>query len=322
MAYGRDGRHQVIEADVGAGLFDWWREEVSSTFVPLDALPNSVHGVSRFTGDLISGSVGDLRICEVSGREVDVRRTRATIRRGDPGFVKLAVQLRGRGVVVQHDRSAVLVPGDFTVYDTSQPYDLHFDNDFSMFVLMFSRESLKITSRNLDAVLAQRIRGDDGLGALASPFLCSLRRGLPPGGLSTTPVFEGGVLDIVSAALEEKTPRANAAPGFAILGSAKAFIDTHLADPALNTSMVAAAQHISPRYLQKLFEAENLTVAGWIRAKRLDRSRRDLEDRSLASVSIATICSRHGLVDPAHFSRLFKETYGMSPRAFRNRPHP
>ncbi|OZC81656.1 helix-turn-helix domain-containing protein [Rhodococcoides fascians] len=294
--------------------FDRWREEVSAAFVPLDASSSASDGC--FDGGLHSGSMGSLHISEVSGRCVDVRRTRAVIRRSDPGLVKVGVQLRGRGVVVQRDREAVLEPGDFAVYDTSEPYDLHFASDFAMFVLMFPRESLKIRPNDLSHVSALRIKGDDGVGSLVSPFLAGLRKGLSDGFSPSTRLFEDAVLDLVSAALDERAPHENQSPGSVILAGAQSFIEANLSDPGLNTAMVAAARHISPRYLQKLFESDG-GVAAWIRSRRLECCRRDLEDPRHARDSIGTICARHGLVDSAHFSRVFKEAYGMSPRQAR-----
>jgi len=34
---------------------------------------------------------------------------------------------------------------------------------------------------------------------------------------------------------------------------------------------------------------------------------------------VSSIATRWGLFDPAHFSRLFKSTYGLSPREYRIR---
>lgn len=298
-------------------LFDRWREEVSAAFVPLDASSTASDGV--FDGELKSGSVGSLHISEVSGRCVDVRRTRAVIRRSDPGLIKVGVQLRGTGIVVQRDRQAVLRPGDFAVYDTSEPYTLHFDDDFAMFVLMFPRESLKIKPNDLAHVSAMRINGDDGVGSLVSPFLAGLRKGLSDGLSPSSRMFEDAVLDLVSAALDERAPHDTQSPGAVILAGAQSFIESALHDPDLNTSRVAAAQHISPRYLQKLFESDG-GVAAWIRSRRLECCRRDLEDPRHAQDSIGTICARYGLVDSAHFSRVFKEAYGISPRQARSAP--
>ncbi|MGC0364628.1 AraC-like DNA-binding protein [Rhodococcus sp. 27YEA15] len=300
----------------GTEKFGRWREAVSAAFVPLDAIPNGTDN-SRFSGGLKSGALGSLHLSEVSGRAVDVRRTPATIRRADPGMIKVGLQLRGHGIVSQRDREAVLAPGDFTVYDTSEPYTLHFEGDFSMFVLMFSRSALKLSPADLTAVSARRVVGTTGMGSLVSPFLLELSVGLSGNTLPSTPILEDAVLDLVSAALDEHAPHRASSPGAVIVASAKSYIDAHLADPNLNTSSIAAAQHISTRYLQKLFEDDHTSVAGWIRSRRLDRCRRDLQDRRMSGESIGAICARHGLLDSSHFSRLFKHAYGLSPRAFR-----
>ena len=41
----------------------------------------------------------------------------------------------------------------------------------------------------------------------------------------------------------------------------------------------------------------------------------------LASVGIGAIGARHGFADANHFSRLFKQAYGVSPRSLRERLH-
>ncbi len=292
--------------------FEHWRENVSTAFVPLDAVST---GPSSFEGTLVSSTLGSLQLSEVAGREVDVRRTRATIKRADPGLIKVGLQLSGSGTIVQNDREAVLHPGDFAVYDTSAPYDLHFAGDFAMFVVMFPREALHLASRELTTVAARRIDGDHGVGALVSPFLHGLRRTTVDGTLPTAPMLENAVLDLLCAALDDAAP--DYAPGSTLLLEAKSLVESHLDDPTLSTATLAARLHISVRYLQKLFESDGRTVAGWIRSRRLDRCHRDLRDPRFAADSIGTICARHGLIDSSHFSKLFKETYGMSPRAYR-----
>ena len=292
--------------------FEQWRENVSTAFVPLDAVST---GSSSFEGTLVSSTLGSLQLSEVAGREVDVRRTRATIRRADPGLIKVGLQLTGCGTIVQNEREAVLRPGDFAVYDTSAPYDLHFVGEFGMFVVMFPREALRIDSRELTAVAARRIEGNHGVGALVSPFLYGLHRNTVHGTLPTTPMLENAVLDLLCAALDDAGPQHS--PGSTLLIEAKSLVESHLDDPTLSTASLAGRMHISTRYLQKLFESDGRTVAGWIRSRRLDRCHRDLRDPRFASDSIGTICARHGLIDSSNFSKLFKETYGMSPREYR-----
>jgi AraC-like DNA-binding protein len=198
---------------------------------------------------------------------------------------------------------------------------MHYADTFGSLVLMFPRESLKITSDHLARVSAVRIPGDHGVGAVVSRLLISMREVFRAGELFAPSMFEDAVLDLVCAAATQNTESGIAPPQSVIVAGAKSFIEAHLAEPTLNTTEIAAAQHISVRYLQKLFAADGLTVAGWIRSRRLERSRRDLQDARLVREDISTIGARHGLVKPAHFSRVFREAYGVSPRAFREQFH-
>ena len=74
-----------------------------------------------------------------------------------------------------------------------------------------------------------------------------------------------------------------------------------------------AAHALSLRSLHKLFEPHETTVAGWVRRRRLERCRRDLVDPALRSRLVSAIGARWGLANPAHFSRLFRAAYGLSP---------
>ncbi|WP_260860629.1 helix-turn-helix domain-containing protein [Mycobacterium tilburgii] len=83
--------------------------------------------------------------------------------------------------------------------------------------------------------------------------------------------------------------------------------------------MIAAANGMSVRYLQRLFEEDGDTVTGWIRARRIERCRRDLTDARYAHVSVSSVAARWGLTNAAHFSRLFKSVHGVPPTHYRAR---
>jgi AraC-like DNA-binding protein len=301
----------------GSQLRDWWQDRVTSTFVPVDFSMTSRDG--RFDANLVSHGFGAVQLSEISGYQLDVQRTQATIRRADPGFVKVGVQLHGTGVARQRGREAVLTPGDFVIYDTSEPYVLRLGRSFRIVMLMFDRESLRITPDQLTAVSGLRVPGDQGIGALVSEFLIRLKTSVVADSLAVTPRFEGAVLDLVSAALAARISQDSTTSGAATLLSAKSFIEARLADPKLDTAMVAAAHHVSVRWLQKLFAAEDLTVAGWIKTRRLHFARNDLGNADLAHQPIGVISGRYGLIDSSHFARQFKMAFGLSPRDYRAR---
>ncbi len=94
-------------------------------------------------------------------------------------------------------------------------------------------------------------------------------------------------------------------------------IEARLSDPEVSLEDVAAAHRISPRYLQKLFKSADETFSHYILARRLERCRADLADPMCAQLSISQICFRWGFNGSAHFSRAFRDRYGMSPREHR-----
>ena len=66
------------------------------------------------------------------------------------------------------------------------------------------------------------------------------------------------------------------------------------------------------RRLHKLFEDQPLTVAALIRRRRLERCRAELTG---SGRTVTAVAARWGFSDPAHFSKLFKATYGYNARA-------
>jgi AraC-like DNA-binding protein len=128
------------------------------------------------------------------------------------------------------------------------------------------------------------------------------------------------VLDVVTVTLADRMDEPVVAPDVRrgnLAERVHAFIESHLGEPELTPAAVAAAHHISLRYLHKLFEPEPHGVAGWIRQRRLERCRDDLLDPAQADRPVAGIAARWGFSSAAHFSRVFREAYGLPPAEFR-----
>jgi acetamidase/formamidase/AraC-like DNA-binding protein len=97
----------------------------------------------------------------------------------------------------------------------------------------------------------------------------------------------------------------------------RATIEQRLGDPTLTIADIAAAEHTSVRYVQKLFERNGESFLHFMRMRRLERAREDLTDPAHSHLSISDICFRWGFNDAAHFSRAFHDAFGVSPRNFR-----
>jgi AraC-like DNA-binding protein len=307
---------QKVSAPSPAWCFDAFHAAVSETFVPLVVQTNDAAG---FEGRITHAALGPLHLAEVTAGTHVVRRTSRLVRHPDPDFYKLSLQLEGRSVLTQDGRGASLRPGDLAIYDTTRPYALRFEEPFRMLVLMFRRSLLPVPEASVRQLTGQRIGGDHGLGMLVGPFLAGLAGQVDRCAAKAGINLADAVLDMLAAALSDEMD----GPGLpgprqaALLGRIKCYIEERLSDSDLDSTSIAAAHHISPRYLRKLFEAEGESVGRWVRSRRLERCRHDLTRVDMSDRPVSALAARWCLTDPAHFSRLFKAAYGESPREYR-----
>jgi AraC-like DNA-binding protein len=310
-----------------ADRLEYWRSVLCDTFLPLDAVPAGDSG-RPIDGTLRFAELGVLKVCEVTGNSQVVQRLPAQIRRADPEYLKVAVQLGGRGVLTQSGREAVLGPGDFAAYDSSRPFTMAFDDWFQLVVVMCPRTAVRLSPSELETVYSTRISGQTGVGALVSSFLTGLVGTLDGGQPELAPAVDGSlsdaVLDLVAAGLADAGAGGDAtalgryARQETLLRQVRAYIEANLARPDLTPDAIAAAHFISTRYLHKLFARQGDTVAGWTRGRRLERCRQDLRNPTLRHRSISAIGARWGLVDASHFSRAFRAAYGVRPSEYRS----
>ena len=229
--------------------------------------------------------------------------------------------LGGQALVVQDGRGAVLGPGDLSLYDCSRPYSIVGGDGFRMLVCMIPHAFLGLAPERIARITATRIRSDNGVAWALAPFLERLVD-LVVRDETLTPVdrVAAGVVDLVESLCTDASGGATAsrAPSrVELLLRARAHAETHLSDPSLGPVELAAAVHVSTRYLYKLFADEGATVSGWIRERRLERCRRDLADPTLRGETVTSIGARSGLTNAAHLSRLFRAAYGVSPSEYR-----
>jgi AraC family transcriptional regulator, positive regulator of tynA and feaB len=98
-----------------------------------------------------------------------------------------------------------------------------------------------------------------------------------------------------------------------------AYLEAHLFDPdAMSASACAQAIGISERYLYKQFSLRGQHFSKMVLERRLDAAHVLLKSVAFKAHSIASIAYQCGFKDPAHFSRLFRQRYGISPRQCRD----
>jgi AraC-like DNA-binding protein len=299
---------------------EYWHQIVAESLVPLDV---------ELSGKLLDardrmrvGALGPVGVVALStGDESHAVRRRSHINRTDGALLKFDLQIRGNGVIDHAGRSSLQRPGDFTLVDLSRPCAWRNGPSAGLLAITFPRDMLPLREDEISGLTGVRVAADRGVAAMASRFAREAPAQLDdlrPGDrvrIGTT------VLDLLTTALlsgtghhHDVTPESRKR---ALMLSIHAYLEEHLGDPDLSPRSLATAHYVSVRYLHLLFEEERTTVADTIRRRRLERCRRDLLDPALRSQPVAAVAARWGFTSPAHFSRLFRATYGIPPSELR-----
>jgi AraC-like DNA-binding protein len=295
----------------------YWQDAVCDTFVELDC---EVRANRPFFGELATTQCDGLHFSNVRSEGQIVKRTRTRIRRAREEVMLISLQVSGVGLVAQDGREARLEPGDFACYDSTRPYTLRFNAEFEQLVLHMPRDAMVRRIGRTETWTARRVEAASPVGSLVLPFVRRTAAVVSDIAPATASRLSETCLSLVTAALGEQLGggiEGQTSARTALTFRAKAVIESNLHDHALNTEKVAALLCISPRYLQDLFHAEQTTVSDWIWQRRLEKSRRDLADPLRACDSIAQIALACGFADFGHFSRRYKEAFGIPPREYR-----
>jgi AraC-like DNA-binding protein len=275
--------------------------------------------------------LGEGQVSALTYPSLETRRTTKLIRRSDPESYQMVLNLRGSHRILQGGRDTTSGPGEVMFFDTSRPWqgwasaDQHPVGTVGGVMVQFPRALLPLPANRVDRLTAVRLPGREGMGALLSGYLTQL-----VASAATYTAADGArlatcTLDLLTAYLAHHLDAAASMPpqthNRALLMKIHAFIQQHLGDPNLSPDAVAAAHHISLRSLHRLFQTQDTTVAGWIRARRLERCRRDLADPLLSNQPIYALAARWGFADPAHFSRAFRAVYGLGPQDYRQQQY-
>ena len=299
-----------------AERFDYFRSVIDDVFCPMQCAP--MGSAAQFAARLDAAELGDMRLARISTSPLAVtRRPRDIARIKDPPYL-LKFQIQGEARWSQRGREVHLHPGDFVIASTAEPYRLDLVAPYEMLVLAVPGMTMRRLTADPEQFLGRHMSAEDAACGLLSSFVAQAARRLPrlPDAMIErvhTNVLDllGGVLDTHGASAADRSPEAQ-------LRRIKRFIAQNLRLRHLGPQMIARNFCISTRYLHKLFASEELTVTRLVRTERLEACRRALSDPVYAEMSITDIALHWGFYDLPHMTRCFRETFGLTPREFRD----
>lgn len=198
-----------------ANDFDGWQGLVSDSFVPLDTEPQRRGG---FRGRISARDYDSVVMSQVNANPHAVLRTPELIARArsqahgraaGTNYFKVSLQLDGHGLLIQDGREMALAPGSLAIYDTSRPYTLSFDSDFSSYVMMFPQSRVNLPPGTVGQLTATPIGADHQLGAVAAQVISQAGAMLPSLNRATGVRLAGNVVDLLTTVMaDELSPRA------------------------------------------------------------------------------------------------------------------
>jgi AraC-like DNA-binding protein len=297
-----------------------WQDIVCDTFVGLDCRSDMHDG---FWGSVSQTMIGPVSATRVDSCAQRVLRTPSRIARASDDYVLVALGTSGVNGVFQDGREAVMSAGQFVIYDTTRPYELRFDDSFTQTIFQIPRKLLHQRVGSFDTLTATTFSGDRPLERLAYEFLLSMSKTIEEVDAATATRLLDQALDLIAMAFADRMQQHSSDLSFhrsALLYRLKNYILTHLRDPELSVPRAAAAVGISPRYASDLMASEQTSFRTYVQMQRLERCKRDLSDPALMARHVSDIAFAWGFNDLAHFSRIFKQKFGASPREWREHP--
>lgn len=247
---------------------------------------------------------------------------------GPGGFYHLVIPLAGSVRLHWADREVSSEVGDLLLHDVTRVSSAHFrppspGAPFETAVAAVPRFLLTQPQDRVEPLLGRSLAADQGIAALLADLVGKLAEHpetYRPSDRARLGLVVADLLSALLANLLDDRPVIAPSGRDALLQRIQDFVQEHLRDPELTPREIAARHHISTSYLFRLFQERDTTVAGHIRAQRLERARRDLLDPALRQVPISSIAARWGFTQAANFSRAFRRAYGLPPRELRREP--
>ncbi|MFD7291500.1 AraC family transcriptional regulator [Streptomyces sp. NPDC059863] len=306
--------------------FDSWCEHLSRGFAPVEVTTDQT---ASFQASQRVLDLGPVRLWTINIQPMTIRRTPWLIRQSDPEIYHLSLPLHGALAVSQGEHEAACRADNLVLQHSSHPYTtraIAAPAQGQQRILgagaAVPRDVLPLSADRVNGLMGQRIPAHEGIGSLLAGFINNLTSDADPYQPADGPRQGIVVIDLLSALLAQVLDIQDTIPPESrqrtLFLRIQNFIRHHLADPHLDPDAIAAAHHISVRHLHRLFQQRDLKVSAWITQQRLERARQYLADPSLLSVPVHVIAHWCGFTHPSHFSRTFRNTYGVTPGEHRN----
>ena len=234
----------------------------------------------------------------------------------------LWLSLDGAGWVEQGGVTAKLDPSILCVYGANRPRTFAFTEPSRGIALLLPLDAVRQALQGWELALPLSIDCTRGAGAVLADVVRSVARHTDDLGDDTGSSLSHVLIGLLASVVSALPDSLRMMPSRLELfhkARIKRFVREHLRDPALDVDMVSRGVGLSTRYIHKLFSSEPEPLMKWVWAERIQGACKEIEKTALRRKAISQIGFSWGFSGPAHFSRSFRNRYGVSPLEYRSR---
>ena len=271
----------------------------------------------QFSASVKSREFNGLRVVECVCDPCTGRRLPQLIARDDEAYIGVQITKAGSETFHFGGEKVNVGPGDLLIWTSNQPTEFTVIEKLHKVSLILPlaavQERLPRGAQFNGAMMDSR----RGIGAVLFGHVASLAEQMEGLGDSDQAAVRRATLELLTAAMSHRVDAPPRGLAMRYLKQLQDYVLLNLHDDKLTPTSIAAANHMSPRYVHMLFAQTQVSVSSWIKTQRLARCAEDLRSRIYRDTGVAEIAYAWGFSDPSHFSRAFKQQFGLNPREYR-----
>jgi AraC-like DNA-binding protein len=307
-----------VQPSLGKQL-DAWRHLMVDAFGPLEI---TVGPVGKFSGTLRTVKRAELQFNELSYSGMILERTPSNVRKLDRHYYTFGRPTSGPIYIKKKNIEYVLEPGCIYLTDQCVPYLAQAKEiPYQSLSISIPREILEEREPNLAPFYVLPLNQENPRAQLLSSYMDQLMAGLFQWSDVEASGLSNKLLDLISVLMihEEKcfVSGLESTVRQAQRECALTYIKSHYQNPNLNATHVAASCGLSTGYVEWIFKHTNMSIEDCIHNERLIKGQELLSSAEYRGKSVSQLAYLSGFNHAGHFSRLFKERYGISPMDFR-----
>ncbi|MDM0015076.1 helix-turn-helix domain-containing protein [Variovorax sp. J22P168] len=273
-----------------------------------------------FHATLESAGCGQIMVNTVESTPQDVHRTKAAISRSDESRFYLRCTLDAPWAAAQNNGVSRLMPGDCMLFDSKQPYEMHFESAANLITLRLPVDWIESWLTDPQAQCGLRIDAAGGWGQPLSSFVQQLTPQVATRPPLPTKLLTDQLGSLLALGTNDFAGHANESSRTmdAFIRKATERLHQRYAEHGLTAQAIAKDLFISERTLHRYFARSGATFLQHLIRHRMTVAERMLRDPRFDRITVSEVGRRIGLADTSHFIRQCRATLGMTPAALRS----